>query len=1117
MLEPLLHFSIKNRWLIVLLTAMAASLGLYSLKNLPIDAVPDITNNQVQINALAPALAPAEVEKQVTYPIENALAGIPGLQSTRSLSRNGFAQVTAIFEDGVNVYFARQQVSERLGEVKNSLPQQVEPVMGPIATGLGEIYMYTVEYEHPRGIGATIADGVPGWQPDGAYLSPEGRRLASDLEQSAYLREVQDWIIRPQLKGVKDVAGVDAIGGFVKQYHVQPDPMKLVSYGLTFAEVIHAIESNNVSTGAGYVEHKGESYLVRTTGRIENLEQLESIVVGTRNGVPIHVRDIVVPGGVGVGRELRTGSASENGNEVVVGTAIMLIGANSRTVAAAVDAKMTEIQRSLPPGIRAKTVLNRTKLVDATIATVQKNLLEGAVLVIAVLLLMLGNVRAALICALAIPLSMLMTATGMVQSNVSGNLMSLGAIDFGLVVDGAVIIVENCLRRLGERQHRDGRLLMLQERLHEVMVAAKEMIQPSVYGQAIIVIVYFPILALTGVEGKMFHPMALTVIFSLIAAFILSMTFVPAMVAILIRGKVSEKDMFLVRWAKSVYAPVVAWSIRMRWSVVSAAVLAFAASALLFTRLGQEFVPQLDEKDIAMHAMRIASTGITQSKAMQFEIERAVAAIPEVAFIFSKTGTAEMATDPMPPNVSDTFIILKPSEEWRSEFEGQKGKLIQFIQKTLAAELGNNYEFTQPIQMRFNELISGVRSDVAVKVYGDDFAAMEKTAKEILAVLQGIPGAADVKAEQTEGLPVMTVAIDRPAIARYGLSVADVQAVVAAAMGGTEAGQVFEGDRRFDLVVRLPDELRGKFDVLERLPIPLPKGEPKPGILQHASIDGSQRNQGESTDAGFVPLGQVAAIEVAEGANQISRENGKRRIVIQCNVRGRDLGSFVQEAQQRVAKVSLRAGQWIVWGGQYENLVAAKERLGVVVPVCFLLIFLLLFSTFKSVKYALLVFSALPLGLTGGIVALWLRGMPFSISAAVGFIALSGVAVLNGLVMVSFINQLRREGLQRDAAIERGCLVRLRPVLMTALVASLGFVPMALAQGTGAEVQKPLATVVIGGLISSTLLTLVVLPALYRIFTGRDPSGRPTPLVQAWETPESGPLEVKPDPTNPSG
>jgi len=1148
MLEAVLHFSIRNRWVIVLFTAIVAGVGVSSFQRLPIDAVPDITNNQVQINVMYPSLSPIEIEKQVTFPIETALAGIPGLQSTRSLSRNGFSQTTAVFEDGVNIYFARQQVSERLGEAKESLPPGAEPILGPIATGLGEIYMYTVEYEHPHGKGAPIADGKAGWQSDGSYLTPEGQRLTTDLERAAFLREVQDWIIRPQLKGVKDVAGVDAIGGFVKQYHVQPEPMKLVSYGLTFHDVIEALERNNVSTGAGYIEHKGEAYLVRATGRIERVEQIESIVVGTRNGVPIYVRDIVAPDGVGVGRELRTGSASENAEEVVVGTVIMLIGANSRTVAAAVDSKIGDVQRTLPPGIRARTVLNRTKLVDATIQTVQNNLLEGAVLVIAVLFLLLGNIRAALICASAIPLSMLMTATGMVQSQVSGNLMSLGAIDFGLIVDGAVIIVENCLRRLARKQHALGRVLTLQERLHEVMTAAKEMIQPSVFGQAIIITVYVPILALTGIEGKMFHPMAMTVIFALIGAFLLSLTFVPAMVGILIRGKLKETEVFAIRWAKTLYHPTVRWAIRLRWVVVPLAVVVFVASLLLFARLGQEFIPTLDEKDIAMHAIRIPSTSLTQSSTMQLDVERVVSSFPEVAFVYSKTGTAEMAFDPMPPNLSDTFIIFKPREEWRSEaeldrlisekteemqqlrggpeehkhaqggyeggelkLEGHKAKLQKLIELTVKTLPGNNYEFTQPIQMRFNELIAGVRGDVAVKVYGDDFAKMQKTAQQVLGVLQSIPGAADTKTEQTTGVPVMTIDIDRAAIARYGLNIADVQDVVAAAMGGREAGLVFEGDRRFDLVVRLPDAVRGRQETLETLPIPLPRRDEEPvGSVRLAALGGSHGDLIPTHEVGFVPLGQIAQIEVAERANQISRENGKRRIVVQCNVRGRDLGSFVAEAQAKMKSVALPPGGWLDWGGQYENLVAAKKRLTIVVPACFLLIFVLLFSAFKSVKYSLLVFSAVPLGLTGGILSLWLRAMPFSISAAVGFIALSGVAVLNGLVMVSFINQLRREGLPRDEAIIQGSLTRLRPVLMTALVASLGFVPMAIATGTGAEVQRPLATVVIGGLISSTLLTLVVLPALYRIFTGWDKTGQPVPVAQEWEKPELGPLEVVP-------
>ena len=1111
MLERLLKFSIQHRYLIVLLTLGAASFGVYSLQRLPIDAVPDITNNQVQINTLFPALSPVEIEKQVTFPIETALAGIPGLQYTRSLSRNGFSQVTAVFDDPVDIYFARNQVNERLGVARESLPPGAEPTMGPISTGLGEVYMWTVEYEHPHGKGAEIADGKPGWQSDGSYLTPEGRRLTNDLERAAYLREVQDWIIRPQLKGVKDVAGVDAIGGYVKQYHVQPDPMKLVSYGLTFHDVIEALERNNASVGAGYIEHHGEAYVVRAAGRIRNEEEIAAIVLGEHDGTPIYVRHVAT---VGVGKELRTGSASENGEEVVVGTALMLIGANSRTVAAGVDAKLKEINQTLPPDIRAKTVLNRTKLVDATIQTVQKNLIEGAILVIVVLLLMLGNIRAALICAAAIPLSMLMTATGMVQGKISGNLMSLGAIDFGLIVDGAVIIVENCLRRLAEEQHHRGRLLTLPERLHIVLDASKEVRQATAFGEAIIITVYFPILALTGVEGKMFHPMAMTVIFALIGAFILSLTFVPAMVAILVRGRVKEKEMFLVRWAKMIYEPVVHGAVRLRFLVVGAAVLAFVGSLALFNTLGQEFVPTLDERDIAMHAMRIPSTGITQSTEMQFEVENAVSRFPEVAFVFSKTGTAEMASDPMPPNVSDTFIILKPHVEWPNPAE-LKAELVNRIEKAVEAVPGNNYEFTQPIQMRFNELISGVRSDVAVKVYGDEFEQMVPTAEAIARVLQDLSGAADVKVEQTEGLPVMNINIDRAVLSRYGLNIADVQEVVAIAIGGREAGFVFQGDRRFDLIVRLPETVRRDLNALGNLPIPLPPRERPPASTRLASFGGDSAADARPA---FIPLNSVAQIDVAEGPNQISRENGKRRVVVQANIRGRDMGSFVEEAQQKIAReVRLSPGGWLVWGGSYENLVAAKQRLTVVVPLCFFLIFLLLFATFKSVKYSLLVFSAVPLGLTGGVVALWIRDMPFSISAAVGFIALSGVAVLNGLVMIIFINQLRDRGEPVEHAIIHGSLTRLRPVLMTALVASLGFVPMALATGTGAEVQRPLATVVIGGLISSTLLTLVVLPALYRIFTRKHPSGRPQPQPEAWEavggeipvinasTPESSP------------
>jgi heavy metal efflux system protein len=1085
MLEHLLKFSIKNRWLVLLVTLCVAALGVYSLKQLPIDAVPDITNNQVQVNTFVPSLSPIEIEKQVTFPVETSLAGIPGLQSTRSLSRNGFSQVVAVFEDDVDIYFARQQVNERLGEARESLPPDAEPRMGAITTGLGEIYMWTVEYEHPDGKGAPMNDGQHGWQKDGTYLTPEGRRLMNEFERAAYLREVQDWIIRPNLRTVKDVAAVDSIGGFVKQYHVQPDPMKLVSYGLTFSDVLDALEQNNVSTGAGYVEHKGEGYVVRATGRITSDEELSNIVVASRNGTPIRVRDI---GMSGIGREIRTGTAGENGQQVVVGTAMMLIGANSRTVAQAVDDKITEINQTLPPGIRAKTVLNRTKLVDATINTVRTNLTEGAILVIVILFLMLGNIRAAIITALAIPLSMLMTITGMVQNKVSGNLLSLGAIDFGLIVDGAVIIVENCLRKLAERQHHLGRKLSLAERLEEVGSATKEMIRPSLFGQGIIITVYFPILFLTGVEGKMFQPMAITVIFALVAAFVLSMTFIPAMIAIGITGKVSEKENFIVRGVKAIYTPILDLALKARWAVVPVAFALFAGSLLLFTRLGSEFIPQLDEQDIAMHALRIPSTSLGQSALMQRELETQIRQVPEVAFVFSKTGTAEMAADPMPPSTSDNFIILKPRSEWPDP-KKPKPEVIAAIAAVVEKVPGSRYEYLQPIQMRFNELIAGVRSDVAIKINGDDFEQMQPVAAALEALLKEIPGSADVQVEQIEGLPVINIDMKRESLARYGLTAAQVQDVISIAIGGRESGLVFEGDRRFSLLVRLPDEMRRDLNAIRNLPVPLPH-EDSP--TQLASMSGNA-----DVRPGYVPLSAVADVDVVEGPNQISREDGKRRMVVQANVRGRDIGSFIAEAQSRVRKdVEVPAGYTLSWGGQFENLERARNRLMIVVPICLALILLLLFSTFNSLKHALIVFSGVPLALTGGILALWLRDMPFSISAAVGFIALSGVAVLNGLVMVSYINTLRQSGRNLDQAIREGSLTRLRPVMMTALVAALGFVPMAIATGTGAEVQKPLATVVIGGILSSTLLTLIVLPALYRICHRKERAkSEPTAIV----------------------
>lgn len=1057
MFSRIISFSVHQRWLVMFLSLMACAAGVWSLSRLPIDAVPDITNNQIQINAVAPSLSPTDIEKQVTFPVETALAGIPGLEYTRSLSRNGFAQVTAVFGEKVDIYFARQQVSERLLEARESFPPGAEVRMGPISTGLGEIYMWTVHFVEPPPASSRKA-GVAGWQPDGSYLTPEGQRLSSDFEQAAYLRTVQDWIIRPQLRNVSGVAGVDSIGGYEKQYHVQPDPAKLIGFGISFSDVADAIERNNVSRGAGYIERNGEGFVVRSGGRIETPEDIRKVVIATRGGTPVRIADVA---DVAIGREMRTGSASENGKEVVVGTALMLIGGNSRTVSAAVDKKMQEINRAMPPGVEAKPVLNRTVLVDATIATVSKNLAEGALLVVLVLFLMLGNFRAAFITALVIPIAMLMTMTGMVQNRMSANLMSLGALDFGLIVDGAVIIMENCIRRFGEMQHKLGRLLTREERYELAASATAEVIRPSLFGVGIITAVYLPIFALDGVEGKMFHPMAFTVVFALTAAMLLSLTFVPAMVAVGLGGRVEEKENRIVLWLKRGYAPALNRVLAWRWRVVLAAAVLVAGAGFAATRMGTEFIPSLDEGDVALHAMRIPGTSITQSVAMQKVLEREILTLREVERVFSKIGTAEVATDPMPPSVADTFVILKSREDWPDPGK-TKAELVAELEALVATVPGNNYEFTQPIQMRFNELISGVRSDVAVKVYGDDLYVLMSTAQAIETAMSGVEGAADVRVEQTTGLPMLVVEPDREALARLGLSLDAVQQVVATAIGGTEAGMLYEGDRRAPIVVRLEDGLRNDADRLGDLPVPLPV----------------ERAETVRT----VPLRELARIAIEEGPNQINRENGKRRVVVTANVRGRDLGSFVADVQQRVgAEVDVPPGYWVEYGGTFEQLISATQRLSVVVPLTLVLILGLLFLAFGSGRDALVVFSGVPLALTGGIAALILRDLPLSISAGVGFIALSGIAVLNGIVMLSFIRQLRLDGMGLDEAVSEGALTRFRPVLMTALVASLGFVPMALAVGAGAEVQRPLATVVIGGVLSSTLLTLFVLPALYRL------------------------------------
>ncbi|QYY26872.1 CusA/CzcA family heavy metal efflux RND transporter [Diaphorobacter sp. MNS-0] len=1040
MFEKLIRAAIEHRWLVLLAAIGMAAIGVFSYQKLPIDAVPDITNVQVQINTQAPGYSPLEVEQRVTYPIETVMAGLPNLEQTRSLSRYGLSQVTVIFKDGTDIYFARQLVNERIQEARDKLPAGITPALGPISTGLGEIYLWTVEAKD----GAKKPNGTP--------------YTATDL------REIQDWIIKPQLRNVPGVTEINSIGGYAKEYQIAPIPARLASLGVTLQDIVTALDRNNGNVGAGYIEKRGEQYLIRAPGQVKTLEDIGNVILSSAGGVPIRVRDVA---DVGMGRELRTGAATDNGREVVLGTVFMLIGQNSRTVSQAVDKKMVEINRSLPEGVHAVTVYDRTVLVDKAIATVKKNLLEGAILVIVILFLFLGNIRAAIITATVIPLSMLFTFTGMVHYKVSANLMSLGALDFGIIIDGAVVIVENCVRRLAHAQAHYGRPLTRTERFHEVFLASKESRRALLFGQLIIMVVYLPIFALTGVEGKMFHPMAFTVVAALVGAMILSVTFIPAAVALFIGHRVSETENFLVVQAKRWYGPLLDRVMAAKAVVLAAAAVAIVLCGLIATRMGSEFVPSLNEGDFAIQALRIPGTSLTQSVAMQQQLEATLKAkFPEIDRVFARTGTAEIASDPMPPNISDGYIMLKPLSEW-PEPRKSRDELLAAIQETVGKVPGNNYEFSQPIQLRFNELISGVRSDVAVKIFGDDMDVLNKTGEEVSSMLQKIPGASEVKVEQTTGLPMLTVNIDRQKAARYGLNVADIQDVVATAIGGREAGTLFEGDRRFDILVRLPESLRNDLESMKRLPIPLPR-----------ATGGTGGAEGRTN---FIQLAEVASFELAPGPNQVSRENGKRRIVVSANVRGRDVGSFVADAEAALAQVKIPTGYWTSWGGTFENLQSATQRLQIVVPVSLLLVFVLLFAMFGNVKDGLLVFTGIPFALTGGILALWLRDIPLSISAAVGFIALSGVAVLNGLVMISYIRSLREAGTPLDEAIREGALTRLRPVLMTALVASLGFIPMAIATGTGAEVQRPLATVVIGGILSSTMLTLLVLPILYRL------------------------------------
>jgi len=1045
MLEKIIRFAIAHRWLMLVFTLGLIGLGVWSFTRLPIDATPDITNVQVQINTETPGYSPLEAEQRVTFPIETALAGLPSLDYTRSLSRYGLSQVTVVFKDGTDIFFARQQVSERLQQAKAQLPAGLEPTMGPIATGMGEIFMYTVEAD-PKAR-----------KPDGSSYSPTD------------LRTLQDWVIRPQLRNTPGVTEVNTIGGYERQIHITPDPAKLIALNFTLHDIVAAIAANNQNVGAGYIERNGQQFLVRVPGQVSDLDAIRDIVLDRREGLAIRVRDVAT---VGEGKELRTGAATQNGHEVVVGTVVMLVGANSREVSQAASAKLQAANASLPKGVKAIPVYDRTELVDRTIATVSKNLIEGALLVIVVLFVLLGNFRAALITAAVIPLAMLFTLTGMVRGGVSGNLMSLGALDFGLIVDGAVIIIENCLRRFGELQHRLGRVMTEEERFDETASATAEMIRPSLFGLGIITAVYLPIFALSGIEGKMFHPMAITVVLALTGAMLLSLTFVPAAIAMFLGGKVDEHENKLMAWTKRRYAPMLAWTLRHRMPVMLGALALVVASGLLATRLGSEFIPNLDEGDVTVQALRIPGTSLTQSVQMQEALETSLAQLPEVKRVFAKIGTAEVASDPMPPSIADTFVMLKDRDDWPDP-DKPKAVLLKDIGKVLATLPGNNYEVTQPIQMRTNELISGVRADVAVKIYGDDLDQLVRTAVQVQRVMSAVPGAADVKTEQVTGLPLLTVVPNRAALASYGLNPSQVQETIATAIGGEESGQLFEGDRRFDLVVRLPESLREDPAALADLPIALGEGT--------QADESSRTSNWAAGTPRTVPLREVASVETQLGPNQINRENGKRRIVVTANVRDRDLGGFVAELQSKIdAEVKVPEGYWIDYGGTFEQLVSASKRLSIVVPVTLIVIFGLLFMAFGSAKDAAIVFSGVPLALTGGVIALALRGIPLSISAGVGFIALSGVAVLNGLVMIAFIKKLREQGDPLDEAIVDGALGRLRPVLMTALVASLGFVPMALNVGAGSEVQRPLATVVIGGIVSSTLLTLLVLPALYR-------------------------------------
>ena len=1042
MIDAIISFSLRQRVFVLLATAGLMAAGLWSAARLPIDAVPDITNIQVQINTEIKGLAPEEIEKLVTYPLEMEMFGVPGMTELRSLSKFGLSQITLVFKEGTDIYRARQLVSERLQNAVDDLPKGVSPKLAPITTGLGEIYYYVVDY-------------APG------YESPD--KPKNRAEQLMELKLIHDFVVKPQLRSVSGIAEVNASGGYEKQIVILPKPEKLLASGATFKELSDTIGENVENAGGSVIQLGGEQIAIRTNGRVESAEEIGNLPVKFRAGAePLRVEDLA---DVEVGKNIRTGSATHNGAEAVLGAALMLSGENSRIIAKRVDERIQEIRKKLPPGVEIQTVYDRTTLVDQTIATVARNLFEGAVLVVAVLLFLLGNWRAALIVSSAIPLSFLFAITGMVGTKLSGNLMSLGAVDFGLIVDGAVVMVENIVRRLGLRQHELGRLLNTNERLHTVLSAAKEVGRPTFFGVLIITIVYVPILSLTGIEGKMFKPMALTVIYALIGALIFSLTLMPVLCSYVLRAKISEKDNFVIRFLKQVYEPVLRLALRFRILFVGSAVGLFAMALLVFGRLGAEFVPQLDEGSFATHMIRTTSIGLDASIAMQERAEKVlIEEFPGVAYTFSRIGTAEVATDPMGVNVADTYIFYKPLEEW-PKINGKaltKDELANRMSAELGVQVpGQAYLFSQPIEMRFNEILEGTRADIAVKVFGDDYTEIEKIAGEVREILEKVPGAADVEFDALGKAPLLEVTPNRQAMAKYNVHADEINQAVENAMAGGEPGMIIDGNRRYPIIVRMPEDLRKKIDEMKKLPL-------------------------RTSDGGLVTLGQVADFKVEEKVNAITREMGQRRAAIMVNLRGRDVESFVLEAQKKVAEqVELPSGYAVEFGGQFKNLQEARARLGIIVPVALIVIFLLIFMAFGSLRQVLLIYTGIPLAVTGGIFALWLRGMPFSISAGVGFIALSGVAVLNGLMMVSYYNQLREAGKSLIDAILEGSLTRLRPVMMTAMVASLGFLPMALGHGAGAEVQQPLATVVIGGIISSTFLTLFVLPILYQVLESR--------------------------------